>query len=438
MLEGTQLSTDGVLALMAKAGAALLLGAAAFPFRFYVELGFFRSFSVLDIVLVVAGLVLLLAVIRSDGKLFVGDHLVLTLLALPVLVAIASISWSDYPAVSVRYVTHSLEGLVAYLAVVGVMRNFSSRAVFRAMSGFLIALLVGSLLFYLQVPGFDRPVTIAELEPESNEYSEWMTGFYSRLGHPFLGQSNAFATVLIFFVPVFVAYARWADSGAARLVAMLCLVAVMLTLSRGAALALVLAMAVYALSAFRKVPRRSLRRWMPAAGAALVAMAGPVGFALSNPELAEVILESRLGDESFAVRLDTLQATVDKISSRPLLGYGAGVAGQLDVDIASGVHNTYIELVLSYGVPLGIAVSLCLLLLAYAVPRRRMARGIGPLAAGAAAAIVAVLGVFLTQASYESGPLRVVLCLSIGMTITLLRSAAREVRTVKNQEAARG
>jgi len=97
-------------------------------------------------------------------------------------------------------------------------------------------------------------------------------------------------------------------------------------------------------------------------------------------------------------------------------------------DYTTAFHNTYLELVVSYGVPLGIAVSLCLLLLSYAISRWRRAEGIETLAAGAVAAIVAVLGVFLTQASYESGPLRVILGLSVGMTIALLHSAAREMR----------
>ena len=295
------------------------------------------------------------------------------------------------------------------------------------MSGFVLALLAGSVLFYLQVPGFDRPVTIAELAPESDEYVEWMTGFATRLGHPFIGQSNAFATALVFFVPVFVAYARWADSGAARLAATFCLVALLLTLSRGAILALFMAMLAYALYTFRKAPRRPLARWIPAACAGFVAIAVPAGFGVSNPELVEAVIESRLSEESIAVRLDTLQLTAHKIAARPLLGYGAGTAGQLDVDIASGVHNTYLELVVSYGVVLGIVVSSCLFLLAYAAHRWRKAAGIGTLSAGAVAAVVAVLGVFLTQASYESGPLRVVLGLSMGMTVALLHSAAREM-----------
>lgn len=418
---------------MDRIGPLLLLAAAAFPFRFYIEFGVFRSFSILDIALLLAGLALLLQVSRNGGKLYVGDRLMLTLLAIPVTVAIASLSWSDYSAVSARYVTHSLEGLVAYLAVVWVMRNLSSREVFRAMAGFVIALLLGSILFYLGVPGFDRPVTSAELEPESDQYIEWMTGFATRLGHPFLGQSNAFATALVFFVPVFVAYARWADSGAARLAATLCLVALLATFSRGAALALLLAMAVYALYTFRGAPRRPFGRWIPAAAMGLVALAVSVGFAAFNPELAELIVESRLGEESIAARLDILQVAADKISARPLLGYGAGAAGQLDVDISSGVHNTYVELFVSYGVPLGTVVSLCLLLLAHAYSRWRKARGIEVLAAGAVAAVVSVLGVFLTQASYESGPLRVVLSLSIGMTIALLHSGAREMRAAKIQ-----
>lgn len=413
---------------MDRAGALLLLGVAAFPFRFYVELGVFRSFSMLDIVLVASALVLLVEVLRNGGNLYVGDRLVLALLAVPVVVATASLSWSDYPVVSARYVTHSLEGLVAYLAVVRVMRDLPSRVVFRAMAGFVIALLAGSILFYLQVPGFDRPVTVAELGPESDEYIEWMTGFATRLGHPFIGQSNAFATALIFFIPVFVAYARWADSGAARLAATVSLVALLLTLSRGAFLALLLAMAVYAVYSFRRRPRRPWARWIPAAGMGLAAMAVPVGFAVFNPELADSIVESRLGDEALEARLDILRLTADKISASPLLGYGAGTAGHLDVDVSSGVHNTYLELVVSYGVPLGIAVSLCLLLLSYAISRWRRAEGIETLAAGAVAAIVGVLGVFLTQASYESGPLRVILGLSVGMTIALLHSAAREMR----------
>jgi O-antigen ligase len=400
----------------------------AFPFRIYVELGLFRSFSILDVALVFAGLLQIAQLTREPEHFYVGDRLMFLLLIVPAGIALASLSWSAHPAVSVRYVTHSLEAIVAYLAAVTVMRDLPSQSVFHAMAGFVLALFAGSALFYLQVPGFERPVVVAELDPDSVEYLEWVTGFATRLGHPFIGQSNVFATVLVFFVPTFVAYARWADSNAARLMAVLCITGLALTLSRGAALALGLGLMVYAVYVHRVKPTRPLARWLLAGGLGAAALAMAVWIAVRFEELAEVVVESRLDVESFDVRLKTLEIASQKIGERPILGYGAGTAGQLDPELFGGVHNAYLELMISYGVPLGLAASFSLLLMAYAAWRWRAYRGQQVLAVGATAALVALLATFLTQASYESGPLRVLLGFSLGMLVAMFRSACREAR----------
>lgn len=404
----------------------LLVLAMAFPFRIYAEVGLFRSFSVLDLALGAAALLLIARLARNPAHFYVGDRLMFLLLATPFGISLASLAWSEHPAVSARYVTHSLEAIVAFLAATMVMREFTSRAVFRAMAGLVLALFAGSVLFYLQVPGFDRPVVVSELDVGSAEYLSWMTGFESRLGHPFLGQSNVLATVLVLFVPLFVAYGRWADSNAARLMAVMCLTGLMLTVSRGAALALALGLLVYLAFVRHARPYRPIARWLPAGALAAAVLSAAAWIVVTLEEYSEFFIGPRLEVESFEVRLKMLEIAGRKIVDQPFLGYGAGVAGQLDPELFGGVHNAYVELIVSYGVLLGFAASCSLLLMAYAAWRWRARHGIQVLAAGSAAALVALLGTFFTQASYESGPLRVLLGFSLGMVVALLRSASRE------------
>ena len=407
---------------MSRLCVCVLLAAAAFPLRVYGEFAVFRSFSLLDVTLVCAALILLLQLART-GRVFVGDGLAFALLAAPAAIAALSIAWSVQPVVSARYVVHSLEALIAYLAAAAAFRGQPARFVFAAMACFVVALFAGSALFYLQVPGFERPVASAGADLESPEYADWLAGFVTRLGHPFIGQSNVFATLLVFFVPLFIAYARFADSRAARAAAMLCLAGIALTQSRGALLALVLALALYALLAAHGRPRLPLRRWLPAAALGLAAVGGVAALALSEPDAARFVLEARTSAESWQVRLRSLDLAAEQLAQRPVLGSGAGTASLLHPELAVGVHNTYFEFLVSYGIPLGLAACLSLLLMPLVGAAARRDGRAAPLAAGLAAGIAALLLAFMTQASYESGPLRVLLALSLGMAVSLVRAA---------------
>jgi O-antigen ligase len=404
--------------------ACALLAAAAFPLRAYGDYALFRSVSLLDAALACAALLLLLELART-GRLFIGDGFAFTLLAVPAAIALLSIAWSVQPPVSARYAAHSLEALVAYLAAVAVFRGQPARFVFSSMGWLVVALFAGSALFYLQVPGFERPVVSAGADLDSPEYADWLTGFVTRLGHPFIGQSNVFATALVFFVPLFIAYARFADSRAARGAAALCIGGIVLTQSRGVLLALALALPLYALLLRRGLPRVPLRRWLPAAALALAAVGGLAALALSEPGAARFVLEARASTESWQVRMRALELAADELARRPVLGSGAGTAGLLHPQLAGGVHNTYLELLVSYGIPLGLAACLSLLLLPLAATAAAGGGRPAPLDAGLFAALAALLLVFLTQASYESGPLRVLLALSLGMAVSLVRAAAR-------------
>ena len=201
---------------MGKLATYVLLAAAAFPIRFYVAVGVFRSFSIFDVVIALSLPLLLLRGMWRDGRVNVGDRLMFFLLAFPMVAALVSLAWTKDLGPSLRHTAASAEGVIAYTAMINAMNRLAAKEVFAAIVAFVLLLLLGSALFYLQVPGFERPVAPAELPEGSAEYVEWLTGFATRLGHPFIGQSNAFATVLAFFVPIMVAYARWADSRRAR------------------------------------------------------------------------------------------------------------------------------------------------------------------------------------------------------------------------------
>jgi hypothetical protein len=406
---------------MSRLAAILFVLVAAFPFRIYTEFAFFRSFSIFDLLLALTACILVF-VVCGTGRLYVGDGLTFVLLGIPAAVALASIAWSEDPVISTRYSVHSVEAVVAYVAITNLLRNRSDTFIFVLMASFVVALLFGSALFYLEVPGFETPVTTAELQVDSEEYAEWMTGFGTRLGHPFIGQSNAFATILVFFVPVFLAYSSFADSHIARAVTVLCVIGLFLTLSRGAMLAVILALAVYGFLKQQTDKRAQLSKWIPALTLAVFCALALLTLVMSLPDFATVALESRLQNESIDARTRALELAGDEILKRPMLGSGAGTAESLNPELFGGVHNAYVELFVSYGIAFGLLVSTSIVLITYAAFRLRR-YGKEPVAAGFVAGVIAVLVVFMTQASYESGPLRVLLYLAFGMVVSLLKSS---------------
>jgi O-antigen ligase len=200
--------------------------------------------------------------------------------------------------------------------------------------------------------------------------------------------------------------------------ALVCTVAVVLTLSRGAILALV-ATAVFLLL-FHRRPERAVRRRAAVATAGFCIVVTTVGWVLyaAYPPVQEFIA-GRFTAANVASRESRFTDGFGYLLQRPLLGYGAGALPQGDPTIAGGVHNTYLQQLLAYGVVLGFLAVLSLVGLAHHFLRGHsvgMRRAVG-------LTLVALLVNLSVESSFEGASLRVVIFLVLGMLVGLVRAA---------------
>ena len=138
----------------------------------------------------------------------------------------------------------------------------------------------------------------------------------------------------------------------------------------------------------------------------------------------------RLSATGAAERSSRYDLALDKIVQRPLLGVGAGSVPDGDPALSGGVHNAYLQQLVSYGLGLGLVTILCLLGLWWATERLDRYR-----LTGLSLAVLTQLLLWLTESSYEGTVLRPILYLSIGLGVALLR-AENQTDAVADRAAA--
>jgi O-antigen ligase len=286
----------------------------------------------------------------------------------------------------------------------------------RMLRRFLYLLLLPAVLMLTHVPGF-APQTPG-LSPSSGDY----LSYFSRLSHPFMGRSNNLATVLLLLCVVLVHRAITHRDRATSVAALVCTVAVVLTLSRGALVALA-ATAMFSLL-FRRPQERRVRRRAAHATAGFCVVVTTVGWLLYvvYPPVQEFI-GGRFTDANVVSRESRFTDGFGYLVHRPLLGYGAGALPEGDLTIAGGVHNTYLQQLLAYGVVLGFLAVLSLVGLAHHFLRGRpdgMRRAVG-------LTLVALLVNLSVESTFEGATMRVVIFLVLGMLAGLVRAAEAPV-----------
>jgi O-antigen ligase len=199
------------------------------------------------------------------------------------------------------------------------------------------------------------------------------------------------------------------------------LLAIFLTLSRGVILALLIAGAAYLLFV------RGQRMFGGALGSKLAVAVGLGAIAIgvfytANPSTHEYF-QDRLTLANVTGRQDVLSEGFGKLSSRPVLGFGAGVTPDQDASLEAGVHNTYLQQALAFGLPAGLLVSLALFAIVGVFLARQQ---ITPLAGVIAYTIMVQLVIFAFESSFEGTVLRVLFYLSVGLAVGLLRSVEAE------------
>ncbi len=375
--------------------ATALVVAAGLPVRFKIPFALFGSFTLLDVVLVGAALRLFFGTLSQRGRLKVGHLQVTALLAIPVLVCVVSLIWTSDLRATVRAVAMFAEAMVAYVVAVNTLAGLRTQQLFARAGGLVVLLLLGSLLSILQIPGFG-PETPPNVAPGGPEHIAYLTTYYARLSNPFYGLSNDYASVLALYVLPLFAWGVVSRKTGYSLLAGTAFAGVALTLSRGVVIATVAGGIL-----FLAAERRRVTRWIPGIvlGGGLVATMGYVYYRLN--EAVQTHLLDRLTATTIQVREAILTRTLQQIAESPLLGYGGGVVS--DPLLADGVHNTYLQQVLYYGIPLGVVCSAALWLLATRLllwPLRRRAARV--MAAAIGVSVLIQLGVFLVETSFEA------------------------------------
>jgi O-antigen ligase len=404
----------------------LLLLAAAVPWRYYGSFPLVASLSVLDVAVALAAIVLV-ARMAMLGDVDVGDPWAAALLAVLPVLCVTSLLWTTrLSATAVETVSYA-ECVVAYVFAVSQTRGLPAWRIVRMLRRFLYALLIPPVLMLLHVPGFapQQP----GLKPSDGNY----LSYFSRLSHPFLGRSNNLATILLLLCVVLIHWAWTHRDIATDLAALLCTAGIILTISRGAIVALLAAALCAVLVPARPRRSRERRSIVVAVAAGVVLAALATSYYLLNPTTRE-FFGGRLSDSNIALREVRFSVGLDQLVLRPFLGFGAGAVPGGDLAIAGGVHNTYLQQLLAYGVVLGFAGVLSLLALAVHFLWRRPAgvrRAVG-------LTVVALLVDFAVESSFEGSALRVIIYLLLGMLVGLVRADEAEASVPSPDEQLAG
>jgi O-Antigen ligase len=205
------------------------------------------------------------------------------------------------------------------------------------------------VFFYLADPlvwwNLQKPTTAADLLSEQ-----------VRLGSPFWGASNYYASMLLLFVP-----AAWLAIlvGRHRALAVVSLVvmtpALFLTTSRGAILALALGALYLLVRIVRSLPQlasasASDRRIL----GALLGAGAAVSLVLTGPQLVDYFFVSRgidIGSLASTGRLAAYQSALPVVPSHLLVGVGYGAAPSAAPALVGGTHSYGLTLLLELGIP---------------------------------------------------------------------------------------
>jgi O-antigen ligase len=413
--------------------------AAAMPVRLFHGTPIVGSISVLDALVVGAGITLLLDL--GYRRIDVGYGSVFILLSVPLALSVVSVAWSQNRVATMTEVLIYGECLVAYLFVVRELEGLSAERVMTYIKRYGYLLIVPAILLLLHVPGFAPP---EDVDPLSGDY----TSYYTRLSHPVLGRSNNLASVLAFSAPLLLYWGHARGDRRFTRAGLIVLLAIFATLSRGVLVALLFVAVLYAMAVLPGWRRRGATGGGFAAKAVGASALGAVAIAVLyvvNPPTRE-FFGDRLTSVTLESRAELTSSAVRAVADRPLLGYGAGasppeepptaedVAAVLaftpDAVIAPtvrevplDVHNTYLQQALYFGLPLGLLVSVALWLLAAVFIMRKPST---PVAYAIGYAVLVQLVVFASQASFEGSVLRVLFYLSLGLAVGLLRAVERD------------
>jgi hypothetical protein len=225
-----------------------------------------------------------------------------------------------------------------------------------------------------------------------------------RLGSPFWGPSNYFASMLLLFLPF--GFSRQLNGWLRVTMVGLGVIAIIGTLSRGAALAIVIALPLVLLI----VPRSHWPR-LPIHAAWLIAPAGAIVAVL----LWAILKRPDLGFNFFhdPSRASYYEVALKLLAQRPIIGSGYGSWPSLvSGNAAKGVHNYYVQIAVETGlIGAGLFIAAFVALVA-------RARKLAPDLAVISTAVLLLVAVNITvEASFEGELFSWLLAIFLGMTL---------------------
>jgi len=389
----------------------LLLLAAAAPYRWFGSFPLGASVSVQDGAILVAAIVLVARRAMVHHPTDAGDRWATILVGVLPALCVVSLLWTTDIVTTIREIVSYGQAFVAYLFAVQQTRGLAPERIIRMLRRCLYVLLVPPILMLMHVPGFQP-----QFSPFSTATGDYWS-YFSRLSHPFLGRSNNLATILLMLCFVLVYWAMRHRDTATYVAALVCTTAIVLTVSRGAILALLVAALLAVLLPRRPQGRRHHRQLGVAISSGALLAVLTWAFFVLNPT-ARDFFGDRLSNSNIDSRDLLFSTGLNYLWQRPFLGWGAGTVPGGDPIIDGGVHNTYLQQLLAYGLVLGLVGVISLFGLAAHFlwrqpPGARRAVGL---------TLVALLVNFAVESSFEGSALRVLIYLLLGMLVGLTRA----------------
>jgi O-antigen ligase len=229
-----------------------------------------------------------------------------------------------------------------------------------------------------------------------------------RLGSPFWGQSDYFASIVLLFLPF--SLTRRVPKWLRYATALIGGIAIAGTLSRGAILAVALSpIAGILIVAAGDRPAISLRRLVQATATLAGLVAVLFGAALTRPDV-KLNVSSFFSDP---YRSSYYQDAVRLIGSRPIFGYGYGSWPALVTGSATkGAHNYYLQVAVESG---GVGLVLFVAFLGLLVVHSR--RLSGDLAFAATTAVAAIVVNTAVEASFNGAVFGWLFAMLVGMVL---------------------
>jgi len=341
-----------------------LVLAFAWPLRVDFPIGPFTTVSVVDLALMLCGVYLVVRFAMLH-PVRLGPPTLLVAVLTPACLAFASLLWAVDAGLTAATTIKYVYAALLYLVALQCADHLDWKTLVRACLVILSSWLLGSLAMYLDVPGFGFFIPQGHGFTES-EMLVLFTSIYTRLGHPYVGQSNDFGPLLALIGFVLLACARLKPSRwllAASWLAFLCS---LLTLSRGLMVGLCASLVL-----FVWIGRVPLRRVAGVAGATaavfavLAFTAAELSVEIQDQEIAIMeTVESRLTDVTVIARLEGYREILGLILDRPALGYGAGYFDKSRPDALVAAHNAFLEQWKYFGLVLGTLSIVCYLAIA--------------------------------------------------------------------------